>query len=157
MIGFSTGVWEGMECFGKCQSFSLGGGEGGEGDDSADERVVRNTTGFILRPGESNQRLMTEERWQTFGSTSWIFLRAALRRVGWQNKSNCFNHFFCLFCFKANFHHHIPRDQDYPVNFLWWRISEMFSVYHPIWQPLLHVALECLKCVKCGGVTMFLI
>lgn len=38
----------------------FGGGEGGEGDDSADERVVRNTTGFILRPGESNQRAMTE-------------------------------------------------------------------------------------------------
>lgn len=40
-------------------SHSVWGVEKGE---RADERVVRNTTGFILRPGESNQRVMTEER-----------------------------------------------------------------------------------------------
>lgn len=59
-IGFSTQVWQGMECSGKCQPFRVAGGEGGEGEveDSADERGVRNTVDFILRAGESHQRVI---------------------------------------------------------------------------------------------------
>lgn len=137
----------------------FGGGEGGEGDDSADERVVRKTTGFILRPGESNQRAMTERWWRRDNRSLDLCLGFSWGlpwgELDGRTKVTA-SVFFCC-CFKANFHHHIPRDQGYPVNFLWWEISEMFSVYHPIWQPLLHVALECLKCVKSGWVTMFLI
>lgn len=49
-----------MECSENASHSVSGWRRGRGGDDSADERVVRNTTGFILRPGESNQRAMTE-------------------------------------------------------------------------------------------------
>ena len=41
----------------------MGGGEGGEGEveDSADERGVRNTVDFILRAGESHQRVINRD------------------------------------------------------------------------------------------------
>lgn len=56
----STEVQESMARSEKCQSFSVGGGQRGEGEreDSGDERGVTKTMGFILGTGESRQRLI---------------------------------------------------------------------------------------------------